>query len=74
MVTVGPPPKVRKAVHDAGFLVAIAGLLLFLLGLDSPSPATPMVGALLVVAGGAMVWLGSRIPKNPVPATVLHAG
>ena len=74
MVTVAPPARARKAIHDAGFLVAVAGLFIVLLGLDAPSPATPIVGVLLVAVGAAMVWLGSRIPRKPVPATLPPAG
>ena len=74
MVAVAPPARARKAIHDAGFFVAVAGVLVVLTGLDAPSPATPILGAGMVAAGAAMVWLGSRIPKKPVPATLRSAG
>ncbi len=70
MIARGPSPAVRKMVHDGGLLVALAGLVLFLLGLDSPSGTTTVVGILLVPVGVAMIWLSSRRPRSPVPATL----
>lgn len=68
-----PPSGARKAVHDGGFLVSLAGLLIFVLGVESSAVTAPVIGVLLVLVGAVMVWLGSRRPKTPVPATVPRA-